>query len=123
MNRIGVEASALRNDAKYSGRLGSDRKGWQANLFWQTRLGGGQIFAQYQHTKFRDKDGYSALFKNGAKRDESLHSVYLSYASPLKSLGTRAQFVGTIAYHNQNSTITLFRTRGASAEIGVLWGF
>jgi tetratricopeptide (TPR) repeat protein len=123
MNRIGVEASALRNDAKYSGRLGGDRKGWQTNLFWQGRIGGGQIFAQYQHTKFRDDEGYSPLFRNGAKRDESLHSVYLSYASPIKSLGARAQFVGTLAYHNQTSTITLFRTRGASAEIGVLWGF
>ena len=123
MNRIGVEASALRNDAKYSSRLGGDRKGWQTSLFWQRRIGGGQIFAQYQHTKFRDEDGYSPLFRNGAKRDESLNSVYLSFASPLKSLGAGAQFVGTIAYHNQNSTITLFRTRGTSAEIGILWGF
>lgn len=123
MNRIGLETSALRNDAKYSQRLGADRRGWQANFFWQRPLGAGQIFAQYQHTKFRDGEGYSPLFKNKAKRNESLHSVYFSYTSPLKSLGTSAQLVGTIAYHNQNSSITLFRTRGASAEIGVFWGF
>ncbi|MDG2141192.1 MAG: tetratricopeptide repeat protein [Gammaproteobacteria bacterium] len=123
MNRIGIETSALRNDAKYSERLGADRRGWQANFFWQRPIGAGQIFAQYQHTKFRDEDGYSSLFKNGAKRNESLHSVYFRYTLPLKSLGTSAQFVGTMAYHNQNSSITLFRTRGTSAEIGVFWGF
>lgn len=123
MNRIGLEASALRNDAKYLERLGADRSGWQATLFWQRPIGAAQIFAQYQHTNFRDEEGYSPLFKNGATRDEGLHSLYFSYASPLKSLGTSAQFVATIAYHNQTSSITLFRTRGASAEIGVFWGF
>ena len=123
VNRIGLEVSALRNHAKYPGRLGADRDGWQTNAFWQRPFGLGQIFAQYQHSKFSDEEGYSPLFKNGARRNERLHSLYFSYAYPLQAFGSGARFVSTIAYHNQTSSITLFRTRGASAEIGLFWGF
>lgn len=122
-NLIGLEVSALRNHAKHPGRLGADRSGWQTNAFWQRPIGVGQVFAQYQHTKFRDEEGYSSLFKNGARRNESLHSVYLSYAYPLRAFGAQARFVSTMAYHNQTSSISLFRTRGTSAEIGIFWGF
>ena len=123
LNRFGLEFGALRNQAQYSRRLGGNRKGWQGNFFWQRTIGGGQLIGQYQFTRFIDEEGYSPLFKNGAKRKENLHSVYFSYALPLKSFGRAAQFVGTAAYHNQTSTIGLFRTRGASAEFGVVWGF
>tara|TARA_E500000331_G_scaffold203094_1_gene194866 strand:- start:277 stop:744 length:468 start_codon:yes stop_codon:yes gene_type:complete len=122
-NRIGFEAGSLRNRAEYSRRLGGDRRGWQGSLFWQRAVGSGQIVGQYQYTRFNDEESYSSLFKNGVRRRENLHSVYLSYAKPLKSFGGSAQFVGTAAYHNQTSSIALFRTRGASAEFGVVWGF
>ena len=122
-NRIGLELGALRNSAQYSRRLGGDRRGWQGNLFWQRNLGAGQLVGQYQFTEFNDEEGYSLLFKNGISRQEHLHSVYFSYARPLKSFGRTAQIVGTAAYHNQDSSIALFRTRGASLEFGVAWGF
>lgn len=123
LNRFGLEFGALRNQSRHSGRLGGDRQGWQTNFFWQRTLGAGQVMGQYQFTKFNDEEGYSPLFKNGARRRENLHSVYFSYALPLKSFGGSAQFVSTAAYHNQTSSIALFRTRGASAEFGVVWGF
>ena len=123
LNRFGLEFGALRNRAKYSGRLGGDRKGWQTNFFWQRAVGSGQVMGQYQFTKFNDEEGYSLLFKNGVRRKENLHSVYFSYARPIKSLGVTTQFLGTAAYHNQKSSIGLFRTRGASVELGVVWGF
>ena len=122
-NRIGFELGALRNSAEYSSRLGGDREGWQGNLFWQRNLGVGQLIGQYQFTEFNDEEGYSLLFKNGISRQEHLHSVYFSYVRPLKSFGRTAQIVGTAAYHNQDSSIALFRTRGASVEFGVTWGF
>ena len=123
LNRLGFEVSAVNNVAKDDDRLGHDRGGWQANAYWQRTFGSGQAVVQYQHTKLVDEDAYSPLFKNGAKREESLHSVYISYAYPLRSLGESAQFVSTVAYHNQTSSIALFRTRGASAEFGFVWGF
>ena len=123
VNRVGLEFGVLRNQAEYSDRLGGDRQGWQSNLFWQRTLGVGQLIGQYQITKFNDESGYSLLFENGLRRKERLHSVYLSYARPLKFLGGKSQFIGTAAYHNQDSSIALFKTRGASLEIGVLWGF
>ena len=123
LNRFGLEFGALRNQAEYSRRLGGDRKGWQSNLFWQRTLGGGQVVGQYQFTKFNDEESYSLLFKNGVRRKENLHSVYFSYVRPIRSLGGNAQFLGTAAYHNQDSSIALFRTRGASVEFGVTWGF
>ena len=122
-NRIGFEVGSLRNRAGYSRRLGGDRRGWQGNLFWQRAVGSGQLVGQYQYTKFDDEESYSLLFNNGAKRRENLHSVYLSYTAPLTSFGPTARFVGTAAYHNQTSSIALFRTRGASMEFGVVWGF
>ena len=123
LNRFGVEFGPLRNRAERSGRLGGDRKGWQSNLFWQRALGAGQVIGQYQFTKFNDEESYSPLFKNGVRRKENIHSAYFSYARPIKSFGGTAQFVGTAAYHNQDSSIGLFRTRGASVEFGLTWGF
>ena len=122
-NRIGLEFGALRNRAEYSRRPGGDREGWQGSFFWQRAAGSGQIVAQYQHTRFNEEEGYSLLFKSGARRRENLHSVFLSYALPIRSFGRSAQLVSTAAYHNQSSSIALFRTRGASAEFGVVWGF
>ena len=123
LNRVGFEVSSLRNRAESSRRLGGDRKGWQSSLFWQRAIGSGQIVGQYQYTRFNDEEGYSLLFENGARRKENLHSVYFSYVMPLKSFGGSAQLVSTAAYHNQTSSIALFKTRGASAEFGVVWGF
>ena len=123
VNRIGFEVSALQNRAEYNRRLGGDREGWQGSLFWQRPVGSGQIVGQYQYTRFDDEEGYSFLFKNGAVRRENLHSLYFSYVMPVKSFGGSAQLVSTVAYHNQTSSIPLFRTRGASAEFGVVWAF
>ena len=121
-NRFGLELGALRNRAEDSQRLGGDRRGWQGNLFWRRSLGAGQFTGQYQFTEFTDETGYSPLFENGVRRRENLHSVYLSYALPLNYFGSAAQFIGTAAYHDQNSSIGLFRTRGASLEFGIVWG-
>ena len=123
LNRFGLEFGVLRNQAEYGGRLGGDRKGWQSNLFWQRTLSSGQLIGQYQFTKFNDELGYSLLFENGLRRKERLHSLYFSYARPLKIFNGKSQFIGTAAYHNQDSSIDLFRTRGASLEVGVVWGF
>ena len=123
LNIFGLEFGSLHNQAEYSTRLGGDREGWQSNFFWQRALGSGQIIGQYQFTNFNDEKSYSLLFKNGVRRKENLHSVYFSYARRIKSFGLTAQFLGTAAYHNQNSSIGLFRTRGASVELGVVWGF
>ena len=123
VNRLAVEVSALTNRALKGSRLGQDRNGWQVNLAWRRQLGPGQASAQYSFTDLNDDEGYSPIFDDGARRHESLSSVYLQYAVPTRRLGAAAQIVTSISYYNQDSTVGLFRTQGANVEIGINWGF
>ena len=123
VNRLAVEVSALTNRALKGSRLGQDRNGWQVNLAWRRQLGPGQASAQYTFTDLNDDEGYSPIFDDGARRHESLSSVYLQYAVPTRRLGAAAQIVTSISYYNQDSTVGLFRTQGANVEIGINWGF
>jgi len=123
VNRLAVEFSALTNRALKGSRLGQDRNGWQVNLAWRRQLGPGQASAQYSFTDLNDDEGYSPIFDDGARRHESLSSVYLQYAVPTRRLGAAAQIVTSISYYNQDSTVGLFRTQGANVEIGINWGF
>ncbi len=123
VNRLAVEVSALTNRALKSSRLGQDRNGWQVNLAWRRQIGPGQASAQYSFTDLNDDEGYSPIFDDGARRHESLSSVYLQYAVPTRRLGAAAQIVTSVSYYNQDSTVGLFRTQGANVEIGINWGF
>ena len=123
VNRLAVEVSALTNRALKGSRLGQDRNGWQVNLAWRRQLGPGQASAQYSFTDLNDDEGYSPIFDDGARRHESLSSVYLQYAVPTRRLGAAAQIVTSVSYYNQDSTVGLFRTQGANVEIGINWGF
>ena len=123
VNRLAVEVSALTNRALKGSRLGQDRNGWQVNLAWRRQIGPGQASAQYSFTDLNDDEGYSPIFDDGARRHESLSSVYLQYAVPTRRLGAAAQIVTSISYYNQDSTVGLFRTQGANVEIGINWGF
>ena len=123
VNRLAVEVSALTNRALKGSRLGQDRNGWQVNLAWRRQFGPGQASAQYSFTDLNDDEGYSPIFDDGARRHESLSSVYLQYAVPTRRLGAAAQIVTSISYYNQDSTVGLFRTQGANVEIGINWGF
>ncbi len=122
VQRVGVAISALENRATSSGRLGADRSGWRFNLALQKRIGAGQLLVQYVHTNLDDESGYSPIFSDGAKRDESLDSFFLRYVLPASFLGKSAQFSASVYHNEQRSTIALFRTRGTSAEIGINWG-
>ncbi len=120
--RVGMAVSALDNRATRSNRLGSDRSGWRLNLAIQKQVGSGQLLAQYVHTDLGDESGYSSIFSNGAKREESLDSFFVRYLLPAPFFGRSAQFTASLYHNAQRSTIELFRTRGTSAEIGVNWG-
>ena len=123
VNRLAVEASTLTNRALKGSRLGQDRNGWQVNIAWRRQVGPGQASAQYTFTDLSDDEGYSPIFDDGAKRHESLSSVYLQYAIPTRRLGVAAQIVTSVSYYNQDSTVGLFTTQGANLEIGINWGF
>ena len=71
LNRLGFEFGALRNQAKYSERLGGDREGWQSNLFWQRSLGIGQLVGQYQFTNFNDKEVTAFYLKMGSEEERA----------------------------------------------------
>ena len=122
VQRVGVAISAVENRATRSGRLGADRSGWRFNLALQKQFGAGQLLAQYVHTNLNDESGYSPIFSDGAKREESLDSFFLRYVLPASFLGKTAQFSASVYHNEQKSTIALFKTRGTSAEIGINWG-
>ncbi len=121
-NRFSMTASVVNNRATQSGRLGSDRDGWRLNLSAQKRLGRGLLLAQYVRTELTDETGYSPIFDYGAKRRETLDSVYFRYLQPLPLFGRTAQFVASLYHHSQRSSIELFKTRGTTGEIGISWG-
>jgi len=123
VNRLAVEVSALTNRALKSSRLGQDRNGWQVNLAWRRQVGPGQASVQYSFADLNDDEGYSPIFDDGARRQESLSSIYFQYAVPTRRLGAAAQIVTSVSYYNQDSTVGLFRTQGANVEIGINWGF
>ena len=123
VSRLAVEVTALTNTALKVSRLGQDRNGWQVNLAWRRQVGPGQASAQYSFTDLNDDEGYSPIFDDGARRQESLSSIYLQYTIPTRRLGAAAQIVTSISYYNQDSTVGLFRTQGANVEIGINWGF
>lgn len=122
-NRLALEVTSLKNRATEANRLGRDRDGWRLNLIWTRPVGEGELLGQYVLTRLEDEEGYSPLFDRGAKRKESLNSVFLQYMRPLSSLSRTAQFFANLSYHSQDSTINLFKTRGTSLEIGINWGF
>ena len=122
-NRIAFELTALTNQATESNRLGRDRDGWRLNFIWRRPIGMGAILGQYVLTHLDDDEGYSPLFDRGAKRQESLNSLFFQYMRPLYDLGENAQFFTNFSYHSQDSTIDLFKIRGTSVEIGINWNF
>tara|TARA_B100001250_G_scaffold320967_1_gene283929 strand:- start:23931 stop:25283 length:1353 start_codon:yes stop_codon:yes gene_type:complete len=119
--RIGLAISGLENRAVEGDRLGADRSGWQINLAAQKQVGRGRLMAQYVRTSLNDDEGYSPIFSDGARRKESIDSIYFRYLYPVTALGRSAQITASIYYNSQRSTIALFRTRGTSAELGINW--
>lgn len=121
--QISAEFSLLNNAALKSGRLGGDRDGWQFNLDWQYQLPRGVLRAQVNHTRVDDRQGYSPLLANGAKRNQDRSSLLLQYREPLPALGRNATLLINIYHQQQQSNISLFETIDTSAEIGLSWGF
>ncbi|MGB0558573.1 MAG: tetratricopeptide repeat protein [Pseudohongiellaceae bacterium] len=122
-NRFALELTALTNRATETNRLGRDRDGWRLNVVWRRPAWAGEVLGQYVLTQLNDEAGYSPLFDRGAKRKESLNSVFFQYMRPLSHLGENAQFFTNLSYHSQDSTIDLFKIRGTSLEIGINWNF
>ena len=122
-DRIGVEIVALKNSPTKSGRLGGARKGWQANLAWQRAIGQGDLILQYSYAELNDESGFSDLFKNGARRRESLNSAILSYSFPLRQTLNGLRLTFSAYYQEQRNTISLFRYEGVSAEMGLIFNF
>ena len=121
--RFGLEVGVIHNRARYEDRLGQDRDGWRINMVWQQNLGGGTASLQYTHSELDDEAGYSPLFDNGVKRSESLNSLNFRYIYALDSFIANANFVARVAYYDQHSSVSLFRTRGTVAEITLNWAF
>ena len=121
--QITAEFSLLNNAALKSGRLGGDRDGWQFNLDWQYQLPRGVLRAQVNHTQIDDRQGYSPLLANGAKRSQDRSSLLLQYREPLPTLGRNATLLINVYHQQQQSNISLFETLDSSAEIGLSWGF
>ncbi len=122
-NRVAFEMTAIVNEATENNRLGADRNGWRLNLLWRRSLGRGEFLGQFVQTRLDDQAGYSALFQRGAKRKETLNSLFFQYMRPLRGLNSAAQFFSNLSYYSQDSTIDLFKTRGTSLEVGINWNF
>ncbi len=121
--RINAEASLLHNDALKDDRLGGNRKGWQVVLDWQYAMQRGVITAQLNHSRLRDRRGFTPLLANNARRDVERNSFLLQYREPLPQLGAGAQLLVNFYHQDQQSNLQLFQTEDTSLEIGVSWRF
>ena len=121
--QLSIELSLLNNTALESGRLGGDRQGWQLNLNWQYLLPQGVLGVQLNHTQLGDREGYSSLLDNGAKRKLDRSYLAVQYRQPLRLWGRNTDFLVNIYHQRQSSSIELFSSNDTTAEIGLSWAF
>jgi hypothetical protein len=114
--QLSAEVSWLGNFALESGRPGGDRHGWQANLNWQLALPVGELRSQLNHTQLADKQGYTSLLADGARRWLSRSYVLLQYRRPLFKDAT---LLLNLYRQRQRSNLELFRSIDSTVEIGI----
>jgi len=122
-SQINAEISGLSNRAQQSGRLGGSRVGWQASIDWRKPFLRGILRAQLNYTALRDRESYSPLLANGARRWQKRNSILLQYSEPMSLFGRPANLLVNIYNQRQGSNIQLFRTSNSSAELGFSWQF
>lgn len=120
---VTAELSALRNKASNSGRLGGDRRGWQASVEWQYPSSIGLFLAQLNHTSIDDRDGYSPLLAGGVKRWLERSYVLFQYRRPVTVFGKNTTLMTNLYHQDQRSNIELFQTVDTTFEIGLSLGF
>jgi len=118
---VSAELGLLNSLAIEADRPGGDRVGWQARFNWQRPLGNGaSLGAQAAHTRLHDRETYSELLANGARRDLTRSFVQLQYRR-------RSVLGGTLMinlYHQrQRSNIALFSSNDTAAELGLRFNF
>lgn len=118
-----AELSALNNEELKDNRLGGSRGGWQLALNWQYRSNRGLFVARYNFTRVKDREGFSPLLANNARRDVERNALLLQYQEPMRALGRSALLLINIYHQDQNSNLELFRTEDTTAEIGFSWRF
>ncbi len=121
--QIGMEIGLLNNAALRSDRLGGDRYGWQLNLNWRVLLPRGVLQAQVNHMEFDDRQGYSLLLDNGAKRKLDRSFLVLQYRQPLQLWGRNTDLLVNLYHQRQHSNIELFSSNDTTTEIGLSWAF
>lgn len=111
--------SALYNNSLRGGdqtRAGGSRSGWQANLDWHVELPGAILTTQLSHTRMVDRQGYSPLLADGAKRWVQRSYALVQYRRPLAS---DINLMLNLYHQEQRSNLELFRSRDSSVEVGI----
>ncbi len=122
-HRLNAEISYLHNTELKQGRQGGSREGWQVVFDWEYTLRRGVLTAQFNHTRLRDRLGYSPLLALNARRVSKRNTLLFQYRQSMPVFGPGAQFIATMYYQDQLSNIELFRTRDTSVELGIRWQF
>ena len=90
---------------------------------WEYNLRRGVLTAQFNHTRLRDRLGYSPLLALNARRVSKRNTLLFQYRQSMPVFGPGAQFIATMYNQDQLSNIELFRTRDTSVELGIRWQF
>ena len=83
-------------------------------------MAGGLVRSQLNHTRLRDRQGYSALLDNRADRWLERSFVLLQYQRPVQ---TGMLFLVNFYHQHQRSNIDIFDTLDSSLEIGLSFSF
>ena len=103
----------------HADRPGGEQRQYALYLARQFSLGKGQLAAEYDYFRQRDREGYSPLLENNAARDVTRHVYRLEYRW---RAGELSPYVG-VEWLDQNSNLPLFAPRNRIVMIGVrhLW--
>jgi len=76
--------------------------------------------ARFSHTRMRDREGFSELLDNGARRDLTRNHVAFEYRYPLTENG---QLLVNVFHQDQQSNLVLFSSDDTAVEMGLRFDF
>jgi hypothetical protein len=101
-------------------RAGGDRKSWALQWQWQQPLATGTFNGALQIGRSQDREGYSSLLEDNARRSIKQIAVAIDYSQPLsENLAANV----ALRYNHYKSNIALFSQQNNTLEFGLRYHF
>ncbi|MCO4784959.1 tetratricopeptide repeat protein [Marinomonas atlantica] len=118
-HRVGFELGLGLNN-EIDDRSGGNRSQQEASVYYDVTLFGGRLSSRIGYIKTRDKEGYSPLFEANTRRETQSVAGTLQYFYPVNQDWLMH---GSYYYRDQESNISLFKTKTESFDVGFTYRF